>query len=113
MLCGKSWDVRGQGRRECCQRALLVERLDGRVGPDSGKGEAVSEGFDLIDVTCSVELFAALSEAGEIGYVAADDVFEIDLRPGVILVADDDGGAADVLKAGVFYPELVCIAGVD
>ena len=106
-----------------CRSAPVAGRLgecglfEGGVDRGGGtcfsKGEAVGEGFDEIDISCTGKLFAALAEAGEDGDVAADDVFEIDLGAGVVLVADGDGRAGDVFEAGVLDPELVGVAGID
>ncbi len=41
------------------------------------------------------------------------NVFEIDLGAGVVLVADGDGGAADVLETRVLDPQLFVVMRID
>ena len=55
--------------------------------------------LDAIYFVFAIKLLRTLAETREYRHMTANDVLEIDLRPRTFFIADDYGGAADVLEA--------------
>ena len=68
---------------------------------------------DVIRIRNLFEFAAALAQLGEDGYVATVNVLKIDFGHAAGIVADDNGGAGDVLEAAVFDPKLIGVVGID
>src|ERR1039457_7299543 len=96
----------GRGWRQAGQRCGIVSGLDFSDGAQSGESKSVGKNFHLVDGAGAGKLAAALAKARKDGHLTADDGFEIDLRHPAVLIADEDCGAADVLKARVLNPKL-------
>src|SRR5579864_8310541 len=69
--------------------------------------------LDGIDLASSVQRTTALSEPRENRNSLTHNILDVDFRPGAVLPADHDSGAADVLHPALLDPELLGVVGVD
>ena len=74
--------------------------------------EAIGEGGDLVGRPLARDRAAAVAEASEDRAVLRQRIFETDLREDILLVGDDDAGAADILEPDILAPQRVAIAAI-
>src|SRR5664279_1967078 len=98
-----------RGWRQGFERRGMVAGLDFSGCAQRRESKSMRKDFHLVYRAGSGKLAAALAKARKDRHLTADDCFEIDLRHPAVLIADEDGGAADVLKARVLNPKLVGI----
>ena len=77
------------------------------------KPETVGKDTHLISFCGLAKLPSALAEFCKDRSMTADNVFEIHFGHAAVLVADENGGAGNVLEARVRYPKLIGIVRID
>ena len=97
-------DIGGDGRRDGAEAGAFDGGFDFGGAGGGGEDEAVGEGVDAVDVAFAGDGGFGVAEESEGGDMGGDDVLEVDLGAGVVLVGDGDGGAGDVFEAGVLDP---------
>src|SRR5450432_23411 len=102
-----------RGWRHRFQRLGIVAGLDFSGCARRLKREAMRKDFHPVYLPGSGKLAAALAKTCKDRHLTADDALEINLGHPAVFIADQDGRAADVFKARVFYPKLVGILRVD
>ena len=110
-------------RRQCAQCAC--GRRGGRQRRRLVVGRELAWLAHLLDKQAVVEFLhqviaalagqrpATVAKAHERRHVAGAGVFHADLRVHIVLVADDERGAADILEAHILAPQPVAITAVD
>ena len=106
-------DLGGDQRGNGGEGAEVVGGVDLGRGAEVGEVVAVGERIDQIGRARARDLPATAAEGSEDGCPDRDDVDEVELGPGIVLVADDEGRAGNVLEPRIADEELLRAIGRD
>src|SRR5580692_130122 len=98
---------------QCPQWCCLIDVLNRRCGTHVFEVKPMRKSLHLVYFRRSRNLLSALAVSRKNGDPAADDVFHVDLCASIVLVANDQSGAADVFHAPIFQPELIRVGRID